>query len=350
MAHLSKKYGSDLYLCPKELIPSKPISSSDQIFSELNKKTIEHPFEQIHIDGYSPSKPWCAPAAVAQLENTDTSQAPLAFPTVEELDNEIDFWPESNNPFTDTTPVFESDTNVGPDQVSTLNTTAIQHPPLSSLLPALIRSISKLFFISFKLDNQDRREWKLMQVDLDKSMKLRPSCLQDGSFLCYFYLLHTFDDSADLTEKRYWLQYHEILDSKHLSTEYHMVQPTEFSRELAHKRNLVPYHMWISIFDPDTFIHGPFDFAMRNGRQTRDRISNVDWDILISNKSKYDNDPPASTITASQKSYYSQLSWNEHYINTAQDDTVSDAISSFHNSIDISETQDLASLGFTLED
>ena len=276
------------------------INSSDQIFSELNKKTVPNPYEHIHIEGFNPSKPWCAPAAVAKLENTGDYEAPMAFPTVEELDNEIDSWPESNNPFTDNTPVFGTNTEADLDHVSTLNTSAIPQPPLHSFIPSLIQSESKLFFISHKLPEQDRKEWRLVQVDLTKSMKLRPSCLQDGSFLCDFYVLHTFDDTADLTEKRYWLEYHEILDSKHLSSEYHMVQPTEFSRELAYKRNLVPYHLWISIFDPETYIHGPFNFAMRNGRQTRDRISKIDWDILISNKTKYSNDPPATSIHLSQ--------------------------------------------------
>ena len=90
------------------------------------------------------------------------------------------------------------------------------------------------------------------------------------------------------------------MSSNTLSLDTHLVQPTEFSHEIATKRNLVPYYEWISIFDSSIFIHGPFDFALRNNRQTRDRISAVDWDMLISNKSQYDNDPPSpyhSTIS-----------------------------------------------------
>lgn len=42
----------------------------------------------------------------------------------------------------------------------------------------------------------------------------------------------------------------------------------------------------------NTFIHGPFNFAVINGRQTRDRIDSQDWTQLKVAQSKYDDAPP----------------------------------------------------------
>ena len=60
---------------------------------------------------------------------------------------------------------------------------------------------------------------------------------------------------------------------------------------LAEKRNLVPYRDWVSLGD-SSVIDGPFDFAVVRGRKMRDRISEKDWQILMANKSQYDNDVP----------------------------------------------------------
>ena len=51
-----KKHGSEIYLCPKELIPYKLLDFSDKAFSELNKKIIEHPYEIAGIKDYEPAK------------------------------------------------------------------------------------------------------------------------------------------------------------------------------------------------------------------------------------------------------------------------------------------------------
>ena len=69
-----KKHGSDLYLCPKELVPSKPISSSDDIFS-------------FTLQTFVRSSSSCTNLNIEKI------LAHLAFPTVEELNNEIDSWP-----------------------------------------------------------------------------------------------------------------------------------------------------------------------------------------------------------------------------------------------------------------
>jgi hypothetical protein len=42
----------------------------------------------------------------------------------------------------------------------------------------------------------------------------------------------------------------------------------------------------------DTYIQGPFDFATVNGRKTRDRISQSDWDVLAMHSSMFHNPIP----------------------------------------------------------
>jgi hypothetical protein len=124
-------------------------------------------------------------------------------------------------------------------------------------------------------------------------MKLHPSCLQDGKFLVQFFIQHFNDDSVNLTEKRYWLEYHSHHNKKKtLGTQYHLILPSSISPDIAQTRNLVPYREWMYLFPDTQFLHGPFNFATINNRKTRDRISTTDWKLLISEKDKYDCPPP----------------------------------------------------------
>jgi hypothetical protein len=46
------------------------------------------------------------------------------------------------------------------------------------------------------------------------------------------------------------------------------------------KQRLVPFRRWLNLTYSDTYLHSPFDFATVNGRKTRDRISQANWDVL----------------------------------------------------------------------
>jgi hypothetical protein len=50
---------------------------------------------------------------------------------------------------------------------------------------------------------------------------------------------------------------------------------------------------WVSLTHESTYIHGPFDFATIHGRKTRDRVTETDWNVLISQRGLYTNDPPS---------------------------------------------------------
>ena len=52
------------------------------------------------------------------------------------------------------------------------------------------------------------------------------------------------------------------------------------------------YREWANLNDPEVHIHGPFEFATLNQRKTRDRVSIVDWHILVQQRAKYQDRPP----------------------------------------------------------
>ena len=309
-----KKHGSDLIQCPKELIPHQSITnSSDQLFSNLNKSAIPNPYKYANIDGFNTVKPWeTAPAALANLKSPIQSNTIPSFPTIKELDTEFDSWPESGNPFLtqysiDNTP-SDINNNTSPVIVNnnsidyTVNPTQLLNPSqisqsmqLSHLIQSIVLSTDKLFFIAYQQTNNQRREWKLIQIDFPQSMSKYPQCLQTGKFIANFLIQYPKDSESSFENKRYWTEYHESLSNKQLNSHYHLIQPSEVTQRIATQQNLVPYREWINLSDTSIRLHGPFDFAILNHRKTRDRINTTDWAILRSLSKSYDNDPPNLT-------------------------------------------------------
>jgi hypothetical protein len=93
-----KKHRSDLFLSPKKLFPFEQLQTSDRLFGKLDKPLSKNPYAISDIDGFPPSQPWTAPAALASVK--EARDAATLFPTVAEMDATYDSWPESGNPFT----------------------------------------------------------------------------------------------------------------------------------------------------------------------------------------------------------------------------------------------------------
>jgi hypothetical protein len=282
-----KKHGSDLCLSPQHLTPHRPIASSDQVFSELNKKTVSEPHKIIGLEGHEPAQPWGAPAATMGMQFAATIDMP-PFPTVQDLDNEFDGFPDSGNPF------IERETPIQPSKQPIVFAANIQPPRAASLIVAdVIRSEDKLFFMSCSQErSQRRKEWKLVRVDFKGSLQKNPACIQNGKFLVEFFIEHHRDSALDVRDRRFWLEHHRSNSHKTLSTSYHVIQPSQCSEKIAIDKNLVSYREWIQLTDPAILIHGPFDFATTHNRKTRDRISANDWRHLIECSSKFDNETP----------------------------------------------------------
>ena len=149
-----------------------------------------------------------------------------------------------------------------------------------------------------RLPGSSAVEWTLVQIDLSASLKGHPSALQDGRFLADFYICHPSDKRYNATNQRYWLHYHPLLTSDIESQHHtaHLIRPTAQSSEYARKENLRTFRQWIRITNTDTYIAGPFDFATINGRKTRDRISQLHWDVLKHYETLFTNELPSFTL------------------------------------------------------
>jgi hypothetical protein len=115
----------------------------------------------------------------------------LQFPTHQELDNEFDAWPKSGNPFIQdsTSQSVQIPSEIINDDIVTL-TSPIRTK--SSIIADLVGSEDKLFFIAYSQQRQQtHKEWKLVRVNFEQSLKEHPHCWQDGRFLVEFYIKTT---------------------------------------------------------------------------------------------------------------------------------------------------------------
>ena len=119
-------------------------------------------------------------------------------------------------------------------------------PAISTLVKSIIDSTDRLFFVSHSLGNPSIREWRLICVAFTDSTAMSPSCLQDGTFLVEFYILHHKDVRQNAMNQRYWLQYHPFSDitTPTSSIMTHLIRPSDTSEALAAKSHLVPFRRW----------------------------------------------------------------------------------------------------------
>ena len=297
---LVKKHGSSITMCPKEIDPYRPLSTSDLQFANLNKKLSKDRFQHAHIKDDDKSVfPWHAKAQYSDIIIQD-------FPTVKDLDDEIDGWPPQDHLTHED--LFDSDTTTikQKENVALISV----NMDLATKIKQIIESEDRLFFISQKLPNQQRREWRLVQINLKESLRQHHTCLQDGKFLFQYYILHQEDHRQNPMNQRYWIQYHKKETHKTMSKSYKIVQPTDFSHQQQLKESYIPFTQWYNIMDSNSIIHGPFNFRVRNSRKTRDQVDKEDWIALASGSDKYDNDSPKLDknkeifITFNEKSEY----------------------------------------------
>jgi hypothetical protein len=156
-------------------------------------------------------------------------------------------------------------------------------PAIHLLTAAIINSVDRLLFVSHSIGANTSCEWRLVRIAFSDSMSLYPSCMLDGRFLFEFYICHPSDWRCNAVNQRYWIQYHGQNDimSPNLSSETHLIRPSDTSVDYAVCHKLLPFRKWLNITHSDTFIHGPFEFATVRGRKTRDCISQYDWNVLL---------------------------------------------------------------------
>jgi hypothetical protein len=125
-----------------------------------------------------------------------------------------------------------------------------------------------------------------------------PLCTQDGWFLFEFYICHPSNWHYNAINQRYWLQYHNLLDiqSLHSTSETNLIQPSDSSASYATRQMLVSFCKWLNISHLDTFIHRPFVFASIQGRKSRDRLAQEDWDQLKRHSTMFGNQIPTFDV------------------------------------------------------
>jgi hypothetical protein len=136
-------------------------------------------------------------------------------------------------------------------------------PAIHLLMATIISSSDKLFFVSHSIGANTSCEWHLARLTFNDSVSLYPSCTLDGRFLFDFYICHPSDWQYNAVNQRYWIQYHgrEDITCPDLSTDTHLIRPSEMSDDYALHHNLCPFRKWLNITNLDTFIHGPFEIA-----------------------------------------------------------------------------------------
>ena len=129
-------------------------------------------------------------------------------------------------------------------------------------------------------------------------MSIYSSCTLDVRFLFEFYICHPVDWHYSPVNQRYWIQFHGREDILHLllTTDTHLVHPSDTSEDYAKRHNLLPFWKWLNITHTATYIHSLFEFATVRGRKSRDRICQEDWDVLRQHTSMFQKPLPAFDV------------------------------------------------------
>ena len=132
---------------PQHLIPFAPLNGADNAYQQLHKKFIDSPFKEASIEGYTPSQPWrIAADSLLTLE----VQRGYWFPTLAELNHDIDIDAVNENPDTNISQVLGS---------SSINNIAWTDHPSDTTTPITIlhgtqNSLSKLMANIIKSDDK----------------------------------------------------------------------------------------------------------------------------------------------------------------------------------------------------
>ena len=92
--------------------------------------------------------------------------------------------------------------------------------------------------------------------------------MQDGRFLVEFYVGHPADKRYNAKNQRFWLEYHPIVEiaNPHRNWTTHLIRPSDQSQAYAAKERLRLFRQWVRLTNADTYVCGPFEFAVINGR------------------------------------------------------------------------------------
>ena len=90
------------------------------------------------------------------------------------------------------------------------------------------------------------------------------------------------------------MEYHPHLEvaNPHCVRSAHLIRPSPDSPKYASAEGLAPFRRWARLTNADTFIDGPFEFAVINGHKSRDRVSADNWKVLLKHRHLFANEVP----------------------------------------------------------
>ena len=75
-----------------------------------------------------------------------------------------------------------------------------------------------------------------------------------------------------------------------------MIRPSAESEPYAVAKGLRPFSQWVRLTNQDTYITGPFDFAVVNGRKSRDRVPTDQLQLLSKYSHLFTNEIPSLSL------------------------------------------------------
>jgi hypothetical protein len=316
-----KKHASHLTPCPEELIPFAPLTGPDTSYSQIHKPINHHKYMMTGIDNHVESPP-SVPNNFIKIEPQPEEQFPSVFDMNSELDDintdttvhvfESAVITELHPPITPCKPAV----NLFGAPITPAKIIPAGATDLNSIITRVIQSADKLFFIAHRDPHTSYREWKLVQIDLLRTLNINPIALQNGNFLVRYLICHPDDRNFSAPNQRHWTEYHKSTGQYVVNTNFHLVRPSSHSATYCEQKQLVSYDQWLHINHTDIYIHGPFDFARINGRKTLDRISLADWNILHRHREKFDNQPPPLSQSSFTYSYHTNTDFHSIHRDT----------------------------------
>ena len=299
---IEKQHASNLDLCPSYFLPQQPLIGTDNSYSQINKDIQHNRFKHAGINEKPANDKDNLRATFQPDFQALASEIATTLPTIpssEQLNDSSQASNSANDVISNNDDVEEGNIQNSSQlqprkfEKTTLESQQPQHI-LSILIPKLISSQDKLFFISHAYKHHRRREWKLVQLDLKATMEFNPTALTDGKFLVKYLIAHPHDSEYKVSQQRFWPHYHKKgLAMDDFTTSVKFIRPAPESDVVATKHNLTQVRFWVKLDDPSVYIHGPFEFAIVNGRKTVDKIDEKDWKILKANSDKYHDDGPS---------------------------------------------------------
>ena len=291
-----KRHAAHLSPYPRELLPFLPLDGPDNRYGQMYSPIQSNPYKNAGIRGFTPSQPF--KTASIGLSSADDNIG-TRFPTLAELNAELFDWDEGEEEAVMADDSLISDIEIFSATPAPIPPTPAPASPsvpdLGPLTANIMASDDKLFFISHRIPGSTVSEWALVRVDVQNSLKAHPTAFQDGRFLVDFYTCHPADTYYNAINQRYWLEYHPILDTTNPSRNKHthLIRPSAASPTYATAEGLRPFRQWVRLTNSDTYITGPFDFAVINNRKSRDRISRKHWTTLAGFKHLFSNNIPS---------------------------------------------------------